>query len=159
MRSTRDRPSKTIHYLYRCLLICLIILAIILIAGTFYGVFFNTPSPKYEQMKILRDDDKGQTFTGIGQIRVPTADPQPGMVILMVSFSYYPEDKAFSEELALRVGDFRNIIEKYIASFSISELQELGDEDLKTELLRRLNSILRLGKIETLYFSDFIIIR
>ena len=158
MNYSGDRPSKIISILYQCLLACLVVLVFALIAGTIYGMFFHNPSSKREQIEVLQKSGEGQTFTGIGQIRVPTADPQPGMVIILVSFIYYPDDKAFSEELALRVGDFRNIIENYFASLSIPELQKLGDESIKTELLRRFNSILRLGRIEALYFSDFMII-
>jgi len=158
MKLSGDRPSKKIFLLYRCLFFCLILLAFVLVAGIIYGILIKSPSSRHEQIEVLQKIGEGQTFTGIGQIRVPTADPQPGMVILMVSFIYYPEDKAFSEELVLRLGDFRTIIESYISSCSVSELQKLGDEGLKSELLRRLNSILRLGQIETLYFSDFMII-
>jgi len=141
-------------------MVCLIVLGIIIIGGTIYGVLFRTIPPGYSsnlQIDALLSG-QGQTFTGIGRIRVSTADPQPGIVILFVSFIYHPEDKAFSEELALRVRDFRGIITDYIGSFSTAELQEQGEEDIKAELLRRFNTILRLGKIEVLYFSDFMIV-
>jgi len=155
---TGDRPSGIISLIYKCLIVSLIVLVFTFIVVTLYRVFFYDPPQKHEQTGVLLKSGEGQTFTGIGQIRVPTADPQPGIVIILVSFTYYPEDKAFSEELVLRIGDFRNIIEKYIASLSVSELQKLGDENIKAELLRRINSVLRLGQIETLYFSDFMII-
>ena len=158
MRSEGDRPLKILSFIYQCLIALLIMLALAIIAGIVYRVFFYTPSPEGEQIEISRKSGEGQTFTGIGQIRVPTLDPQPGMVILLVSFIYYPDDKAFSEELTLRIGDFRDIIKEYIGTFSIIELQKLGDENIKTELLLRFNSILRLGQIETLYFSEFMII-
>jgi len=132
---------------------------LIIIFGTIYGVFFNTTPLSSTQIGGQQKSDRqGQTFTGIGQLRVTTADPQPGMVILFVLFTYYPDDKAFSEELALRVREFRDIIVSYIGSFSIIDLQSQGEELIKTELLRQFNAILRLGQIETLYFSDFLII-
>jgi len=124
-------------------------------------VVFHAVSPDYKpngQMAVLRESSQGQTFTGIGRLRVSTADPQPGTVILFVSFVYYPEDKAFSEELALRIRDFRDIITNYIGSFAIIELQKQSEESIKTELLRQFNAILRLGKIEGLFFSEFMII-
>ena len=158
MKIVRDRPSKFISTVYLSLIICLVVLVIILIAGTIFGRFFHTSSSKLEQKGVLLEGNKGQTYTGIGQIRVPTADPQPSMVIIVVLFIYDPEDKAFSEELAFRTGEFRDIIKKYFGSFSTAELRKYSDEILKTELLQRLNRILRLGQIEILYFSDFIII-
>jgi len=123
-------------------------------------VFFHPASLTYTLIDNLEKGKKGQgqTFTGIGLLRITTADPQPGTVIISVFFTYYPDDKAFSEELALRVMDFRDIIIKYIGSFSVTELQKQGEGVIKAELLHRFNAILRLGQIEVLYFRDFIIV-
>jgi flagellar basal body-associated protein FliL len=121
-------------------------------------VFFHKSTPSQVKPAAFRKTGEGQTFTGIGTIRVSTADTPPGMAVLFVSFIYYPEDKAFSEELALRVKDFRQIIVDYFSSFPASELRSLDEENIKSELLLRFNSILRLGKIEALYFGDFMII-
>ena len=128
------------------------------VGGTVYALFFHAAPPGLKQTDVLQESGEGQTFTGIGRLRVSTADPQPGMVILFVTFLYHPDDKAFSEELALRVRDFREIISGYIGSFSAAELQNQGEESVKAEMLRRFNAILRLGRIEALYFSDFMIV-
>jgi flagellar basal body-associated protein FliL len=120
-------------------------------------VFFHVKPPADGQINVLLETG-GQTFTGIGRIRISTADPQPGMVIIFVSFIYYPEDKVFSEELVLKIRDFREIITDYISSFTVEDLQNQEEENIKLELLKRFNALLRLGQIETLYFSDFMII-
>ena len=163
---------KILTIVYRGLIVFLIVLAAALIGGTVYGLIFNnilsghsqdgqykgqtfTEQQQHKQQK----GQKGQTFTGIGQIRVPTADPQPGMVILFVSFVYYPDDLAFSEELVFRVREFRDIVREYIGSFSVSELEIASEETMKAEILRQFNAILRLGKLDALFFSDFLIVR
>ena len=153
----RDRRAWILSSIYRSLLICLLLLGLIIIGGTIYWAFFHDNPPGHEQITILPESG-GQTFTGIGRIRVSTVDPQPGIVVIFVSFIYYPGDKVFSEELVLKIKDFREIIEDYIGSFSVEELQKQEEENIKYELLRRFNAILRLGQIETLYFSDFMII-
>jgi len=158
MRVARGRPFKILFFVYQCLITLLIVLSLAIITGIIYRVFFYPPPQKGEQIETSRKSGKGQTFTGIGRIRIQTLDPQPGTVILLVSFVYYPDDKAFSEELSHKIGEFRGIIEDYISSLSIAELQTLGDENIKSELLRRFNNILRLGQIGTLYFSEFMII-
>ena len=160
MKSIGDRRLSILSYVYKSLIICFILLGLIFIGGTIYGVFFHSTPLKSTQLNDLGNGQsgQGQTFTGIGLLRATTADPQPGMVILFVSFFYYPDDKAFSEELVLRVRDFRDIIVSYIGSLSVLDLQKRGEEVLKTELLIRFNAILRLGQIETLYFSDFMIV-
>ncbi len=121
-------------------------------------MFFHKNPPNKVQSAAFQKAGEGQTFSGIGTIRVSTTDAQPGMVIIFVSFIYYPDDVAFSEELALRVKDFRQIIVDYFSLSSVSELRELHEDDIKSELLLRFNSILRLGQIETIYFGDFMII-
>ena len=153
--------GKVLPLLYRGLVICLVVLAVILIGGTIYGISISNAAPaRQDHIDIAEKsgEGEGQTFSALGRIRLPTADPQPGTVILFVSFIYYPDDKAFSEELVLRIADFREIITAYVSSFSSSELQKLGEESLKDELLRRFNAVLRLGQIETLFFTDFMII-
>jgi len=161
MRSTGNRRFRLLSFAYRSLVVCLITLGLILIGGTIYGVFFNTSPPRTnlnEQVPVIREIGQAQTFTGLGRLRIPTADTPPGTVILFVSFIYYPDDRAFSEELTLRLGDLRNIIREYIGSFSRAQLQMQDEEVIRAELLRRFNGILRLGRIETLFFSDFMII-
>ena len=163
MKSTGDRRINLLFLVYRGLIICLTLLGLILIGGTIYGVFYHKSLPERSSVAASQEVGEGQTFTGIGQIRVPTADHQPGLVILHVVFTYYPGDKAFTEELVLRVGDFRKIITDYLSSFSTVELYNMNadglEDDLKKELLLRFNAILRLGQIETLYFGDFMVLK
>jgi len=158
MNLAGDRRSRLLLLAYWGLIGFLILLGICFICGTIYGVFFHKTAPIQIQSTVSQKAGEGQTFTGIGTIRISTSDAQPGMVILFVSFIYYPDDRAFSEELALRVKDFRQIITDYFSPFSVSELRGLNEEDIKSELLLRFNSILRLGQIETIYFADFMII-
>jgi flagellar protein FliL len=158
MSLTGDRRSQFLLYVYWGLLGFLILLGLVFIWGTIYGVFFHKNPPSQEKPIASQEVGEGRIFTGIGTIRVPTADTQPAMVILFVSFIYYPEDKAFSEELALRVKDFKQIIIDYFSSFPVSELRGLNEEIIKSELLLRFNLILRLGKIETMYLGDYMII-
>jgi flagellar FliL protein len=123
--------------------------------------FRGKPAKENLVQRKIEEPNQGkkQVFTDIGQIRVSTADSQPGTVILFVSFMYPPEDKAFSEELTLKARAFREIIFNYIGSFSCDELRGQSEEHIKAELLLRINAILRLGQIETLYFSDFMIVQ
>jgi len=161
MNKIGDRRLPILSFVYRGLIIFLLVLVLIFIGGTIYGILLNSVSQKQNHTDTLWNNGKngeGQTFTGIGRIRVPTMDPQPGTVIVFVSFIYDPNDKAFSEELVLRIRDFRDIIVSYLGSFSVSELQKKNEDEIKKELLRRFNTILRLGQIESLIFSDFLIL-
>jgi flagellar basal body-associated protein FliL len=95
-------------------------------------------------------------FTGMGRLRIPVAGP--GTVILSIAFPYPLEDRAFSEELAARVADFRRAAITYFGSLDSGSLDHIDEEAAKGEILRRCNALLRLGKIETLYFYDLMLI-
>ena len=146
--------------IYKVLKICLMSLLVILLAGTIFGMIRNSIGQNSRQNDIDNYTfyNWGQTFTEIGQLRISTAEPQSGIVILFVTFNFYQGDRAFTEELYLRTGDFRDIIMAYIGSFTINELRGLNEDIIKNELLRQFNTILRLGQIETLFFSDFMIV-
>ena len=157
-KMTGGKQLTALFLIYRSLIICLIILGVVLICGTIYGAILHVNRQSNSKVVASNNVGQGQTFTGIGPIRVSTADPHPGMVILFVTFIFYPEDKAFSEELVLRVKDFRQIIMEYFGSFAVSELRVSNEESMKTQLLDRFNAILRLGQIDTIYFSEFMIV-
>ena len=152
----------------KILLICLFSLVIIIIFGTVYGFFLyfipevvNSNERRSNDLinhQSSRDNLQGQTFTGIGQLRIPTADQQPGMLIIHVLFYYDPNDRVFTEELIFRIREFRDIISIYFNSYTIEELNLSNEETIKKDLLERFNSVLRLGKIDELFFSDFMII-
>ena len=151
-------------YVYRLLVIFLIFLAFAFVVGTIYVVFVRVDSnaaladSNAAPIQQIEPGGELRTFTGIGRMRISTADPNPGVVIIFISFVFDPNDRPFSEELALKVRDFREIIIEYIGSFSINELHNKDEEDIKNELLHRFNTILRLGQLETLFFSDFMIL-
>jgi flagellar basal body-associated protein FliL len=96
-------------------------------------------------------------FTGIGRLRI-SLEPQPAAAVLSVVFPYPAEDRAFSEELAARLPELREITGDYFKGFSADELRRADEASLKTGILARYNQLLRLGKIEAIYFNDFVIL-
>ncbi|MCL2205302.1 MAG: flagellar basal body-associated FliL family protein [Treponema sp.] len=162
MVQKENKRSWILASLQRALFVCLLTLGVILIGGTVYSVVSGTSASgdlaAYRNAQALHGGAYQQTFTGLGRLRIPTADPEPGMAILFVTFNFNPHDSAFTEELALRLGELREIIRVYIGSFPAAELQTQNEEALRAELLRRMNAILRLGQIQTLFFSDFVVV-
>jgi flagellar basal body-associated protein FliL len=148
----------------RVLVVIAAALALILLAGTVYALLIRDKSEKPETAASVSGDpspletETDSMFTGIGRIRTSTATPEPATVILSIAFPYPPGDRAFSEELAARIGDFRAGASDYFASFSTEELRQKDEAAVKAELLGRFNGLLRLGQITALYFSDYLII-
>jgi flagellar basal body-associated protein FliL len=158
MESGKKEPSLFLRIVYPILWILLFFTGLLLLGGTLYALVFlregnaAASGPPPEPRPPAGGE---QLFTGIGRIRV-SAGGGSATIIVNITFPYSPDDKPFSEELAARVGDFRTIATDYLASFSARELGSLDEAILKEELLSRYNNILRLGRIRTLYFNDFL---
>ena len=152
-------PALTI---YRMLLGLIVVLCLVFLGGTAYWFFFHRGD---EPIAVLGAQSAPETqefaeahiFTGIGRLRLSTAGPQSAMVILTITFPYIPTDRAFAEELAARIGDFRTIAGDYFLSFNIEELLVKDEEEIKAELLELFNQVLRLGRIQILFFNDFLL--
>jgi flagellar basal body-associated protein FliL len=163
-----------------------LLLALLLAGGTLYAVLGKPETPLFRlggaQNGAGRPEngDRGDSspqntarpgpgeagdavgvFTGLGRLRIPLA-ARPGgaaaVMILSVAFPYPLSDGPFTEELAARLPDFRSIVVEYFSSLPPEELRVPDEEKAKKEILKRCNAVLRLGRIETLYFSDLMIV-
>jgi flagellar basal body-associated protein FliL len=165
-------PPRPLLILYRSLLILALALGLCILGGTVYVMFRGTGAAVPENSAGQEGDAAGETvFTGIGRLRIPLAplgDAGDGAsgdsagegraaLVISIVFPYSPRDRAFSEELALRVGDFRRIAREYFSSRSVEELRAMDEETMKAGLLGAYNSALRLGKIRVLYFNDLLL--
>jgi len=151
----------------------IIALVLLLIAGSLYALL--RPASSEPLFRIGGDAAGGQrsagsgrssagsgevgVFSGLGGFRIPLAGQPPATVILSVSFPYPASDRAFTEELASRISDFRSIVTGYFSALTADSVASLDEDAAKAEILRRCNALLRLGRIETLYFGDLMIVR
>ncbi|MDR2634015.1 MAG: flagellar basal body-associated FliL family protein [Treponema sp.] len=156
--------------LYRALWVLVLLLILVLAGVTVYALVLRNPEapPLYtlpsrvipafsrKEKPELRATDG--MFTGIGRFRVVTADTPPMTIVISIAFPYQSEDRAFAEELDSKVRDFRNIAAAYFSAHTAEELRQANESLIKAEMLRRYNAILHLGRIEVLYFHDFMII-
>lgn len=146
--------------LYRILLGIVLVMVGVLIFGTIFGLMkssTNTQAPRVTESSQNGAVEKSY-FTGLGKIRAQTADPKPAAVVISIIFPYNKQDIAFTEELSSHIPQFKELTVAYFSSQSVKQLKELGESAIKEELLLRFNKQLRLGKIETLYFNDYLLI-
>lgn len=105
------------------------------------------------------------TFTGIKQIRALTkANPQDENdigtpVVITPWFTYPKDDTAFHEELARKSGTMSSIIVGYFADRTEAELLDSGERGVKNDLLDLINTQLVLGKINEIYFTDYLFLK
>ena len=164
-------PKKKVLTLtiYRVFMAFVLLLILLLVSGSLYSVIRKPDSgPLFSisaknggrgKTTAVRDSTEGSTaiFTGIGRLRIPVASTNT-IIVVSVSFPYPADDRPFAEELASCVGDFRSIATGYFSSLSAENVARLNEEAAKTEILKRYNNLLRLGKIQTLYFTDFTVL-
>ncbi|MDR2718897.1 MAG: flagellar basal body protein FliL [Treponema sp.] len=167
--------SGKLLIVYRVFVALALALAVVLITGSLYALFRSPDSGPLFRIgsgKSTGGKHGGKNsatgsaaplampnvFSGIGRLRVPLAGEPAAAVILSISFPYSAEDRPFAEELASRIGDFRSIAAEYFASLPREKTVNLDEEAAKAGILGRYNAMLRLGRIETLYFGDLMIV-
>ena len=156
--------TKLSRILYIALLSIVGVLIVILLIGTIFGLARSSDKPLFTlgsnatNTPILSEvqGDDTRVFSGIGRLRIPLSNSS--ILILSIAFPYNAGDIAFTEELAAKIGDFKVIANDYFSSLPPDRITVIDEEAAKTEILRRYNAILRLGRIEALYFSDMMII-
>ncbi|QTQ15685.1 flagellar basal body-associated FliL family protein [Treponema parvum] len=99
-------------------------------------------------------------FTELGRLR-SFSKPQSGKdrgspVIITPWISYPAGDRIFYEELIQKARKIRSVITDYFSKYTKEELLAMGEKEIKTELERRINAELVLGKIKAVYFSEYI---
>jgi flagellar basal body-associated protein FliL len=136
-------------------------LVALIITGTIYAFARSSKTPilrlgKSVELTGSQFNGDVRVFNGIGRLRIPLSNYST--LILSIAFPYPHEDRVFAEELAARIGDFRAIATEYFSSLPEEKLVSFDEDAAKTEILKLWNSRLRLGRIETLYFSDLLIL-
>ena len=172
MKREIDVPGNKLIIFYRVLVVIMLLLVAILLAGSLYGFLRSRDSgPLFHiggkgggvksagsvQEGVRDGDNPYNVFSGIGTLRIQNAD-KPAVVIISISFPYKAEDRPFTEELASNIGEFRSIATNYFANLPKEKLAKLDEEQAKAEILRQYNAVLRLGRIEQLFFGDLMIV-
>jgi flagellar basal body-associated protein FliL len=148
----------------RALVIIILFLVFVIAVTTVWALLFRDSPDHREPAAVSETAVNGvveQTFAGIGRLRA-VLQKEPGKngatVIVRVVFPYNAADRAFTEELVKNTGDFRETITAYFAGLTVSDPKLHDEAAIKTDLLERFNLRLRLGKIDRLFFSEFLII-
>ena len=156
MKRVEERPPGAALRLYRILIWVVIALGIILAAGTVYGLARRRAGPSGAPPEVPQDGENGESvFSGLGTLRIPTADPEPETLLVSIAFPYDKNDRPFAEELASRVSFFKTAAAEYLGAMGAEELAALDMDTVRAEILGRYNAALRLGQIRELYILDY----
>jgi flagellar basal body-associated protein FliL len=135
----------------------------LLVIGTIFGIARSDDAKPIMQLGKQTGAGSAQTynedirvFSGLGRLRIPLSNSST--LVLSIAFPYRHNDIAFTEELAVKIDEFKAIAMDYFSSLPADRVNKIDEEAAKAEILRRYNEILRLGRIETLYFSDMMVL-
>ncbi len=147
--------------------VLLTICTLILLTAVFVTAYVLTSHPERigaglrkidpEPVKIeKKSGSKTTVYSDIGRLRAITADIPPVSLIVTPFFTFPTTDQAFFEELVQKKRRLRSVILDYFALHSKDELLNIGEAKVKQELIEKLNAELMLGKIDVLYFNEYI---
>lgn len=160
----------------------IIALVIVLIIGTITGFVKKNESPSAEvllqQGKAINLSAPANTdfvaYYEIGSIRIVTtkklnnednsqinltdqADLENTCVLVVNPWvSYAEDDTVFYEEIARKRGVIKGICTTYFSERSKEYLLSITETKVEQELMELINAQLSLGKIQDLYFTDYI---
>lgn len=81
-----------------------------------------------------------------------------GSRYLKAAITLEVDDKPTADELGARLPQVRDAILLHVGNKTFQELSDLqGKLQLRAELIARLNQILQKGKIQKIYFTDFVV--
>jgi len=171
MKTTSQTIKKIPQVLYAVLLSIACVLFVILVVGTIIGLVRSRSSqplinfgadvsanitPGSQAANTNPQSDDIRIYSGLERMRIPLADSS--ILILSIVFPYPANDIAFTEELAVKVNDFRSMAYDYFSSLPQESLIQIDEDTAKREILRSFNNNLRLGYIRSLYFNDMMVI-
>ena len=141
------------------LLLIVIIPVLLLAAGGLAFFFFGESLPFIETPGEPGDsasDGPPRHLYAMSEFQVNLADPGTRRFLRMkVDLAY--NERGLNREIEERESELRSHIISILRSKFIADLEEPGGmKSLEEELLDRLNSILDSGKLEAIYYKEFI---
>jgi flagellar basal body-associated protein FliL len=154
----KEHSLSKINY-FLILLLCGILFVIIFVSAYF---LFSKPEDKINEYRKVDNPVNLQksvdysVFSDFGRLRTFTADNPQIPVVVLHFISYKTENSFLYEELCQKQRKIRTIILQFFTQKTQKELFSMGEEIVKSELLKLINEELAMGKIEALYFEEYI---
>lgn len=158
----------------KILFIIVIILLITIFAGTVFALLKNKKSFQKQKQLISQGkavslmapkNDNQFSYFNLGSLRVLTKPENDslqetqnmGTVLLVTPWLSYPsDDTIFFEEISRKKTVIAGIIQDYFSDYSKLELLTQTEVKIEENLIKEINNHLSLGKIQQIYFTDYI---
>ena len=105
-------------------------------------------------------DTEKVSYFELGTIRISCAEAdseEGGSLMVITPWLAYPAgDTVFYEELARKSGSIKGIFQAYFSSRTKNQLLTETEEKIVQIIIEEINSDLALGKISSIYFTDYL---
>ncbi|MBR1912505.1 MAG: hypothetical protein IJ828_09150 [Treponema sp.] len=164
----KHHKRVTTEYVLTVMLICLMVC---IAAGTVYAFVVkksgighqyrkSDPTPKQVIDSSIKANSRVSAFNELGQIRTITKSPDDEhtgtLLVVTPWFSYDASNTILQEELSQKSQQEKAIIINYFGQNTKSELLAKGEDSVKDEIKALLNEQLILGKIQNIFFKEYI---
>ncbi len=131
--------------------------------GNLNGTYRKADPEPQQVVNLSKKKGTGlEAYTELGQMRVVTraedSDGYGSILIVAPWFTYPEEDTELFEEIVKKERMEKSVINEYFANRSRYQLLSMGEENVKNDILDLINQQLVLGKIEKIYFSQYLFI-
>ncbi len=146
------------------LLIIIIIVLVVLIGGGVGAFLFlkgggeeDKISPEEEQAQLAAQAQQVGPMVNIDSFIVNIIDSEESRY-LKAAITLEVDSEAASQELSQRMPQIKDAILLLVGNKTYTELNDLqGKIQLRAELINKINSILKQGKVKRIYFTDFVV--
>lgn len=159
--------EKRVNSLNKILLLIIVLILFVFFSITLIGFLSGNAKfkknlrkiePIPENVEVMQK--KSVPFAGLGRIRCSTKPENENSinipVVISPWFNYNSEDLQFYEELSKKSGLLKAVVVSYFSENTKSYFLKIGEKSVKSELIKRMNEKLVLGKIQELFFSEYI---
>jgi flagellar FliL protein len=98
--------------------------------------------------------DNQEIYKKLGKIRSVTKDGIP--LVISVYFPFDKDDTEFYEEISVKNESIKSMISGFFVNCTLDELKSKGENFVKLELLKKINSNLVLNQIKEIYFEEYV---
>jgi flagellar basal body-associated protein FliL len=98
-------------------------------------------------------------YDNIDAIRGQTADETPAIFLVRLSLGYDTKAKDVSVEIGQRAREIQDMVLGYLAGHTATELGSTHYEEIKADLLNLINKVMRTGKIKSITFREFSVLK
>ncbi len=137
-------------------------LGMIILIVTISVITFNILNRGGQSQAVVSDDSSAYVgnrpeyskFTALPVIRTTTQDPIPYSVVVEIVLGYDLNNATAATELTSRLTELQDFLRHYFSSTYNTDLLPEKEEQLKRDLMEKLNRLLNTAKIRAIYFTQ-----